>query len=186
MRFSAQSLCVCVRERELRLDAHISKLRKCLKQHFLVQFLCVYSRYSTLGTVSVEREGKEHSHELIIMSWVVLIFSPVTAPWVNSSYIWASSRCSSIWLFNLSKIIVSYMHCHSVTGDSPFPCCSQNPINQPSDKQTSLNSLKDLLPSMSLFVAVSQENSGTLESILWAFFPCNFWERKDWKTPHFC
>lgn len=45
----------------------------------------------------------------------------------------------------MNKIIVSSMHCHGLTGDPPFPCSSQIPINQPSDRQTGLNSPKDLL-----------------------------------------
>lgn len=69
---------------ELALYSHIRKprKRKCLKQHSLVNFPRVYSQHRTLGTVSVWN-GEEHSHELIIMSWAVLIFSPVTASWVD-------------------------------------------------------------------------------------------------------
>lgn len=59
------------------------------------------------------------------------------------------------------------MHCH---GDSLFPCSSQDPMNQPSDKQSGLNSIKDLPLStlIHLFVAVS------LERILWAFLSATF------------
>lgn len=33
------------------------------------------------------------------LPWIVLIFAPITEPWLNSGYSWASSRWSSIWLF---------------------------------------------------------------------------------------